>query len=221
MSGYDPPHYATLQHGLNARDPEVLLALASFGPIEVVVNKEQDPGGEIERYVRGIEGVEAAGGDGARSFYRLPEVTPRASDVGERLDIASVRASSSRLELTSALDDSLTTTWIAGPQRAGEWIAADLGAAREVGGIVMALGADPQGFPRQVAIEASEDGASWRTLWQGGTIGEALVAAVRSPREVPMTFTFEPVSARFLRLRLLADDPAPWKVAELRVHAPR
>jgi hypothetical protein len=38
VSGYDPPHYDPLQAGLNARDPAVLLALATLGPFDVVVD---------------------------------------------------------------------------------------------------------------------------------------------------------------------------------------
>ena len=38
VSGYDPPHYAPLQAGLNAHDPAMLAALASLGAIDVVVD---------------------------------------------------------------------------------------------------------------------------------------------------------------------------------------
>ena len=42
VSGYDPPHYMPLQDGLNRREPDVLLALSSLGPIVAIVNSEAD-----------------------------------------------------------------------------------------------------------------------------------------------------------------------------------
>src|SRR5262249_49665538 len=72
VSGYDPPHYAPLQDGLNAHDPEILQALASFGSIDVVVNRDDDPDGAWVKYVTSLPGVVQVADDGRRIAYRVP-----------------------------------------------------------------------------------------------------------------------------------------------------
>jgi hypothetical protein len=64
VSGFDPPHYAPLQEGLNARDPEMLLALASLSPIDVVVDRDADRGGALKSYVSSTSGAQLIGEDG-------------------------------------------------------------------------------------------------------------------------------------------------------------
>ena len=86
------------------------------------------------------------------------------------------------------------------------------------GGPMVFTGRTHEDFPRALSIEASDDGATWQTLFRGGTAGRTFTALLQSPEEVPLTFDFSPVSTRYLRLHLLASDETHyWSVAELRV----
>ncbi|HSC26981.1 MAG TPA: discoidin domain-containing protein [Vicinamibacterales bacterium] len=220
VSGYDPPYYAPLQEGLNAADHGMLLALASLGPLEVVVDSTQDPGGDIERYVSSLDGVERVRGDGLRTLYRLPDAGPRDTRAGGRLAVTRIRASAGEGALAFTSDGDVSTYWRIGPQRPDQWIEIDLGSVHEVGSLILALGEAELDFPRRLSIDLSLDGSAWRQVWEGTTAGEAVLAAIRAPREIPMMFTFAGTPARFVRLRQLGSNPMSWTVAELSVHRP-
>ena len=67
-------------------------------------------------------------------------------------------------------------------------------------------------------IEMLGPDAEWQELQRGGTAGRAFVGAFEAPKDVPLTFAFAPITTRYLRLRLLAnDDTYYWSVAELKV----
>jgi hypothetical protein len=219
VSGYDPPHYAPLQAGLNAHDPGMLLALASLGSFDAVVNAVDDPTGAWARYVSSIAGVVPIASDGRRTAYRVPRTAIDDAVVGAVLPIARVEAF--LREATSMSDGRLDTEWGDDPQRPGQWVLADLGEVHEVGGLTHALGEYARDFPRLLAIELSRDGSTWEQVWQGPTAALAFLAAVRSPRGAVMRFQFTPRPARFVRLQQLAHHRNMWRVAELQVHAPQ
>ena len=80
------------------------------------------------------------------------------------------------------------------------------------------LGPFVEDFPRALAIDASKDGTAWGELWRGGSAGRAFVGAFEAPSDVPLNYALPPTSARYLRLRLLANDETYyWSVAEMRV----
>ncbi len=219
VSGYNPPHYALLQRGLNARDPDMLSALASLGPLDVVVDSAEDPDGSLERYVAGVAGVERVAADGVRTVYRLPV---RLSDLpaqGEPLRVVSVRDSDGA-DLPALLDGDLKTAWVQAPQSPRRWILADLGAPREIGGVALSLGRSLDAYPRRLAVDVSADGASWETAWSGGGLEAAFLAAVRDPREADMRLRFAPITARYVRVGTSTDDPSRWSVAEFGVYTP-
>ena len=82
VSGYDPPHYQVLQRGLDARDPSVLLALASLGTLDVVLDRANDPDGGLVRMVEGIDRVTTVREDGPRVLYRIPRSSPPVDGAG-------------------------------------------------------------------------------------------------------------------------------------------
>jgi hypothetical protein len=218
VSGYDPPHYAPLQDGLNAHDPSVLVALSSFGALDIVVNGEEDPDGAWARYAASVAG-EPVAADGTRRLYRLPSTPSPAIVLGAAVPIAAVSASSEGADLVN--DGRLETEWHDHPrQLPGHWLALDLGAVHEVGGVTLSLGEWARDFPRSLAIDVSTDGASWEVIWQGPTAAIALLAAVDGPRESAMRFRLPVRPARLVRFRALADHRNLWRVAEARVHAP-
>ena len=118
-------------------------------------------------------------------------------------------------------DHDRSTRWESGPQTDRTAIEIDLGGVRTVAGVDLFLGPFVEDFPRGLIIEASEDGQSWRQVWQGGSAGLAFVAAFESPRDVPLRYRFMPTPARLLRMTLTRnDDTYYWSIAEIRVLGP-
>jgi hypothetical protein len=218
VSGYDPPHYVPLMHGLDDRDPALLVALSSFGALDVVVNGEVDTDGSLARYASAVAG-EPTATDGSRRVYRIPASPKIEVALGGVIPIAAVSASSPGWEVVT--DGNLETEWHDNPrQMPGHWMSLDLGSVREVGGLTLSLGEWARDFPRVFAIDASADGSSWDVVWQGKTASIALIAAIDGPRESAMRFAFPGRPARFVRMRTLADHKNLWRVAEVSVHAP-
>ena len=116
-------------------------------------------------------------------------------------------------------DGNLDTFWTTGrPQRGGETVTIDLGAARTVSALTLSLGRYVGDFPRRLTIDASQDGATWRTCWSGRPARLALAAAIRDPHVVPLTFALGSVRARWIRLRQTGSDLVnAWSVPELAV----
>ena len=218
VSGYDPPHYAPLQFGLNAYDPAVLVALSSFGPIDVVVNGDADPDGAWDRYAASVAG-EPIATDGTRRLYRIPFSPAPEVVLGPVVPIAAVSASSEGAEVV--MDGRVDTEWHDNPrQMPGHWLTVDLGAVHTPAGVTLMLGEWARDFPRRLAIEVSTDGSSWTIAWEGPTVTIAMLAAIERPRQCPLRLAFAPRAARFVRLRSLADHKNLWRIAEIQVHAP-
>ena len=58
VSGYDPPHYAPLQAGLNDRDPAMLAALASLSAYDIAIESVNDPDGAWAQYAANAPGAQ-------------------------------------------------------------------------------------------------------------------------------------------------------------------
>jgi len=218
VSGYDPPHYAPLQDGLNSLDPAMLAALASLRSFDIVVNGAVDRDGRWGRYALSGPGAQLVATDGVRSAYRVPASPRQAVVLGATLPIVGVRASSDE-GAAAAVDGDLRTEWHDNPQQLpGHYLVVDLGAVRDVGGVTQSLGEWARDFPRRLAIDVSVDGSNWDQVWEGQTAAMAFLAAVESPRGAPLRFSFDVRPARFVRLRTLAAHKNLWRVAEIRVH---
>ncbi len=222
FSGYFPPHYSALRFGLTLRDPDVLTQLAAHGITDIIVNREEDPGGKWDAYVKSHPYARHLCTEGKQSLYRvtLPPVAAK-SVASTPLSIALIRSTLNTDAVTLMIDQDRTTRWDSGPQTERAAVEIDLGAVRTVAGIDVLLGPFVVDFPRGLLIEASDDGQAWRELWRGGSGGLAFVGAFESPREVPLKYRFAATPARFLRMRLTAsDDTYYWSIAELRVLGP-
>ena len=219
VSGYDPWHYEPLKAGLNTHNPDLLLAIASLRPFDVVVNGDADPGGALNRYVSTVPGVTLLMTDGPRSVYRVPMTPWPDVTLGPAWPITGVRANAG--DPSVVLDGNLDTDWHDGrSQRPGQWLLADLGEPRLVSGVGHGLGELVRDFPRRLVIEVSLDGVSWTPAWEGETVAQAYMASVRSPRGAIIKLAFEPQQARFVRLRQLGTEIHLWRVTELTIHAP-
>jgi F5/8 type C domain len=218
-SGYFPPHYAALRFGLSLRDDDVLTQLASHGATDVVIDAATDEDGRWRRYVTSHAGVQVVCSDEGRTLYRLPSppALPSAAKGGP-LPIAALRASVNDGDVKYMIDNDRTTRWQSGPQTDRTVMNIDLGTERSISGVQLLLGPFVEDFPRALSIEVLGSGAVWQQLYRGGAAGRAFVGAFEAPKDVPLTFEFAPVSARYVRLRLLAnDDTYYWSVAELKV----
>ena len=219
-SGYFPPHYAALRVGFTLRDPDVLTYLAAHGVTDVIVDREPDPQGHWDRYVSSHPNARLICTEGLQSLYRVtPTELPGAdSTPGRPLTVAVIRPNVNDMAVASMIDQDRTTRWESGPQTTRTAVEIDLGAVRTVTGIDTWLGPFVDDFPRGLVIEASEDGKTWKEIWQGGSAGLAFVAAFESPRDLPLKYRFPPTPARMLRMRLTKDDKIfYWSIAELRV----
>jgi len=219
VSGYNPPYYTGLAAGLQQRDERTLAAIASFGPIEVVVNRAADSDGAIVRFVSGYPGAARTRDDGRRVAYLIPK-GPAEPVLGPALPIASVHANRNDGDAAFTHDGRLETGWGDYPQEPDARVTIDLGSVREVGGLTHTIGDFFLDFPRRLVIEVSADGSAWDTVWEGAPTGPLVLASVRAPRVADMRFSFAPHRARFVRLRQLERFRTMWRISELAVHAP-
>lgn len=218
VSGYDPPHYAALREGLDARDPATLAAVATLGPIDVVVDGAADGNGSLARYVAAMPGVTPVSVDGPRTVFRLPAAA-RPEPLGATWPIARVEAVRQPGDARLMLDGDPDTGWTDVPPLPGSWVTMDLGVEREVGGVTLMMGRAFFDFPRRVAIDVSADGAAWAPVWEGPAFAPTFLGFVRTPRNGAITLPVAPVQARYVRVRRLDVASPAWHVAEVSVHA--
>jgi hypothetical protein len=142
--------------------------------------------------------------------------------VGPVLPIASVRANRHAGDVGRMLDGNVGSGWGSGESQDGhEELVIDLGAARPMAAIVFEMGSFAFGFPRQLDVDVSVDGSEWHRARSGGTALLTIRGALADPSRVPVTIGFDPVAARFIRLRQTGQEPdIPWWIAELEVRGP-
>jgi hypothetical protein len=221
-SGYFPPHYAALRFGMTLRDPDVLTQLAAHGVTDILVDREPEPDGRWDKYVSSHPGARLVCTEGRQSLYRIaPARHQGATSGGRQLPVAVIRPNVNDGAVTAMIDQDRSTRWESGPQSERTFVELDLGSVKTVAGVDLLLGPFVQDFARGLIIEASEDGTSWKEVWQGGSAGLAFVGAFEAPRDVPLRYRFPPTPARLLRMRLTKnDDTYYWSIAELKVVGP-
>ena len=219
VSGYDPPYYVALKAGLAAHDPDLMTAIASIGPLDIVVDGSADPEGAHLRYAAAATGAERVGTDGVRTVFRVPRAEVP-SELGHALRIVSVQAV--RNETTSSLmiDGDRATGWGDYPQKPDGWVIATLASTARVAGVTTSIGDFLLDFPRRLAIDASTDSETWETAWEGPTFAHTFLGFIRAPRDADLRFSFSPRAARFVRLRQLETYTTMWRISELTIHAP-
>ena len=183
-------------------------------------------GGVRRRRVRG-------GGGGERARLRRARRRPPAAlrlraaalPAGDRAPGAALRLSASRETGQAALaaDGDPTTRWAsAHPQAAGDWIRIDLDRPRQVRAVRLWT-AYRTDAPRALALEASDDGVTWRplaaTTSRDGALRWGGIALLRDGTETTW-LDVPPTRASALRLTLTRGDPVfDWSIHELAVHA--
>jgi F5/8 type C domain len=222
-SGYFAPHYGPLRHLLERHDPMVLAQLTSFGPLEVVVDHDQDTNGEWRAYISRQRDAEIVHRSDAFTAFRLPRskttyALPKFS--GHPLSISGVRASRFQDLVPNMTDGNRVTRWsTGGPQEPGNEVTVDLGSVQHVEGLELQLAGYDADFPRLLTIDLSEDGTTWSQAWSGPTAFIAYLAALEDPLNLPLRIAFTQSPARFIRMRQSGRDPIYyWTITELRVY---
>jgi hypothetical protein len=219
-SGYEAPQHFAMRDLLEHHDARILDRLSASEPIEVIVESTLDVDGAWSRYVQGRGNARRVDASAEWTSYELSPTgaLPPAAVTGPRLHVTSIVTSANAPDIGAILDGDLDTRWHTEPQVGGETIVADLGTARHVGAVVLCLGAYPGQYPRGLAIDVSPDGIAWSPVYTGGTALETYDAALRSPREVPVTLPVHRDGVRFVRLRQTGSDPRyGWTIVELRI----
>ena len=219
-SGYAAPQHAALRDLLEQHDPAILDRLAAREPIEVVVESAGDVDGRWNAYVQRQPGATRTGGGPDWTSYTIATTSALAPAVlnGRAIPIARVEATHNAKDIGAVLDGDLETRWHTVPQRGGETITVELQQAQRVSAVVLCLGTYAGKYPRALDVDVSSDGGSWVNVYSGGTALATYDAAIRDPREVPITLNVGREAVRFIRLRqrgCLQDRG--WTIVELRV----
>lgn len=214
-SGWRPAHYMPLTRALVERDDETLDVLRRMTPLYVDVSADNGDGwrGWVTTLTDRPALVAQSGG---RAVYLFPKLdaAPRSSPRRVPFTVRSTSCDSAHAVLIS--DGAHDTTW----QCSGveQFIAVELAGVRPVSGIDHALGPSAYGAPRRLRVDISFDGITWRAVWSGGLLSETVRAAIEDPARVALRLTFQPASARWVRLVRIDDEPdAPWAIAELSI----
>jgi hypothetical protein len=218
-SGYTAPQHAAMRDLLEHHDPRILARLAVTDPIEIVIDSANDIDGAWRAYVAGAPGARRVDVTADWTSYAVPRTGALAPgpETGKRLAVAAIATTTNVPDINAVLDGDLETRWHSPSQRGGETITIDLGRPQSVAAIELCLGAYPGQYPRVLVVESSVDGVGWAPVSNGGTALETYDAAVRAPREVPVTLPVHREGVRFLRLRQTGTDPRGWTIVELRI----
>ena len=220
FSGYGPPHYAVLQEGLRTFDASVLTALQQFGPLIVVVDRAYDDNGHYADFMEHVPDAEWVLRTGIGPAYVLPAAPPAAPVVGGPLSVASVAASGNDGIAHFMIDGVLATQWqTVGPQTAGDQVVITFDRPVTISRLEMDLGAFQVNYPRRLRISVADHHEPPVVVWEGGTAGAAMLAALADPVRTPLAIDLPRLAhGRQLFLTLAATDPVVyWSIAELRV----
>ena len=188
-SGYIPPHHDILGQSLRRGDPSGVLELARGRPLVILVSDRFDPARDFRDLVESLPGVTHLGTGSGGAMYLLPAAPRR------------------RLDVTGTPMAAVATRY------AREHVVFDLGATRTVRTIEFPLRRNYPELGARIAIEASQDAATWSMVWLDWTAGPAIAAALEDPRVLPVRILLPDIQARYLRIH-----PVPeWMERGLRV----
>ena len=186
----------------------------------MIVESAGDAAGQWNAFVAGHPKAIRIGGGPDWTAY---EIAPTgafapAAIAGRTVPIARIDTTANAAHMNAVLDNDLDTRWHVVPQSGGETITVTLDTPQHVTAIVLCLGTYAGQYPRLLELEVSMDSVAWSTVYTGGTALETYDAALRSPREVPVTLPVQRDGVKFLRLRQLGRDARRgWTIVELRV----
>jgi hypothetical protein len=225
-SGHEPLFHLALRDGLTLEDPLALTELASRTPLTVIIDRRRDADGRWQA-LAARACARPLSVDGPYVVMECAQQprgvsTPRPS--GPPLAIAQVSASTGNALASRLIDRDTRTEWSTNAyQRPGDTLIADLGTVTTIAGVEIEQGLWPANVPRQLEIAVSDQSgdSAWRVVWTGVTAAQTMREALDDPLHVQLAFAFAPASARYVRLRQIANTGgAAWSMAELRVLGP-
>jgi hypothetical protein len=219
-SGYLAPQQYALHALLESHDPRILRALASRGPLGVVVDHASDPDGAYRKFVQAYPGATLEDTQGTWSSYRIPanaggDLLP--DEQGTPIAIKSLDAYPSPPHAPRATDGDLKTRWSGGVQQASADFTIEVAEPGYVRQLVTDLGEFWTDFPVRLRIDVSPDRTNWDTVFLGDTALHAYYAAVRHPMRLSVVYPIERDRVRFIRMTQLGWGAHDWSIAELRV----
>ena len=218
MSGHAPASYQVLHSAMGEGRVDVLAGLTPLAPLVVFVDRAA-AGEHLTSEMRAFPSATLVQADAVYDVLVIPRAVKPSdgiSSLGQELTMQDGRASVAADGLPLMSDGDLHTAWMAPTQENVEEFIADLGAAREVRGVTLSLGPFPGGFPRDLSVLTSTDGAQWSDAWNGKGAAPSLQAAIANQRDVPLWLTFSPRTARYVRVRQTGHSSSVWAVAEFR-----
>ena len=221
-SGYSAPQYPALTAALGEGHMAVLNEVAAYGSLGIVVDRSEPGHARVERDLAQVAGASPLQTSPQWATFVIPRTNQPGRPVGQRLLITGVRANRQAAEAWRAIDGDLETAWGSGRAQGGdEELTIELEKPHLVSQVVLRLGSNSFGFPRDLVIDTSIDGAHWTPVWRGQPVVETVRAALQSPGDVPVLIEFGHGQAAFVRLRQLGREPnRPWLIAEVSVHGP-
>jgi hypothetical protein len=221
-SGYLPPSYVALRHAFELQECEILPALASHGPLLVIVRHEHDRDHDWRDFVSACGGKLQASFPSS-SIYRLERsadssVARTPSDTTS-LAVSRTSASGGAASALLAVDGRDDTRWATdGAQKSDDWLIVELARPARVDEIELTQGPWVLDYPRVLAVDIDTEDGAWREAWRGGLSVRAFRTLLRTPRALAVRLPLPGVRATRLRLRQLASgQSAAWSVAEVRV----
>ena len=219
-SGYAAPQHAALRDLLERRDPAILDRLAATEPIEVIVESAGDADGGWTKFVQSHPRATPLnrGPDWSAYEIAVTGALPRPVITGPELGVVQIAATANDKDIGAVLDRDLDSRWHTVPQSGGETITITLDRPQHVAAVVLCLGTYAGQYPRELEMDVSADQATWTPVYRGRTALETYDAALRAPREIPITLPVQRDAVRFVRLRQTGSDPQRgWTIVELRV----
>jgi hypothetical protein len=223
-NGYEPSFYQVLRRALDARNPLILDALASGGPVLIAVDRHLDHQRAWAAFLSRHPDVTRLIEDADWTLFGLPlKQTPRLAGCGVTLPIAAAFDARGRVDAAVLTDQNPATRWItSNDQRAGDTLTVDLGAVAPVCGVELSMGSAAVLYPGTLSVATSVDQVEWQTGFVGRPGGWAFLAALENPGDTRVFVPVQSSGGRFVRLRIEESRPLyPWAVANLVVEGKR
>jgi hypothetical protein len=219
-SGFAPTSYGVVRTAFQDHDPAALDGLPPATRILVVVDRQHDTSGGWQRFLEGHPRVTRLAPDPRWAFYAVqpPPADPLTCG-GPSIPIVAI-ADADGGDPLKVLTDADPQTWWATrhPQRAGDHLQLDFGAAVHPCAVTLGVGPFLDSYPRQMVIDTSMDGVIWTTIATRRTAGMTMRAAIADPRHVSISIPLVSNAARYVRLRLEESHPNfPWIVTDVAV----
>ena len=173
-SGYIPSSADVIEWGLRRRDPTILTELRRGHPLYVIVA----PTDQVDQWTAFMDaqpgqfmGIQTAG----RVYLMPPAPYAHAARPGTKIESAAVR-------------------------QEGDWLVADLQQSRGIRSLELRTHGNLVRLPKDLRIDISDDGRTWRTVFEERPGGLALTGALDLPRVIPLRVDLQDVTARFVRV---------------------